>query len=154
MNKLQWNFNQNTKLLIQDNAFENIVCGMAAILSMGGGGGGGGGGDELNCTMRHIQVNRIIVHCTEIYDVLQPFASHYIVLLNGTEFYCKSHCTELHKIWYINWHCITMFDWILRYGRSNCAALGRMVTTLCFTDLYDDTSNHTALFFLSNWVFR
>ena len=32
-NKLQWNFNQNTKLLIYENASENIVCEMAAILS-------------------------------------------------------------------------------------------------------------------------
>ena len=32
-NKLQWNFNQNTKLFIHENASENIVCGMTAILS-------------------------------------------------------------------------------------------------------------------------
>ena len=34
-NKFQWNFNQNTKLLIHENAFENIVSKMMAILSMG-----------------------------------------------------------------------------------------------------------------------
>ena len=34
-NKLQWNFNQNTKLFIHKNAFQNIVCQMAAILSKG-----------------------------------------------------------------------------------------------------------------------
>ena len=34
-NKLQWNFNQNTKLFIHENASENIVCKMAAILSRG-----------------------------------------------------------------------------------------------------------------------
>ena len=34
-NKLQWNFNQNTKLFIQENASENIVCEMAAIFSRG-----------------------------------------------------------------------------------------------------------------------
>ena len=33
--KLQWNFNQNTKLFIHENASENIVCEMAAILSRG-----------------------------------------------------------------------------------------------------------------------
>ena len=33
--KLQWNFNRNTKLFIHENASENIVCEMAAILSMG-----------------------------------------------------------------------------------------------------------------------
>ena len=34
-NKLQWNFNQNTKLFIHENTSENIVCQMAAILSRG-----------------------------------------------------------------------------------------------------------------------
>ena len=32
-NKLQWNLNQNTKLFFHENACENIVCEMAAILS-------------------------------------------------------------------------------------------------------------------------
>ena len=35
MNKFQWNFNQNTKLFIDENIYENIVCEMAAILSRG-----------------------------------------------------------------------------------------------------------------------
>ena len=34
-NKLQWNLNQNTKLLTHKNAFENIVCEIAAIFSKG-----------------------------------------------------------------------------------------------------------------------
>ena len=34
-NELQWNLNQNTELFIQENASENIVCEMAAILSRG-----------------------------------------------------------------------------------------------------------------------
>ena len=34
-NKLQWNFNQNTKLLINEIAFENIVCKMTTIFSRG-----------------------------------------------------------------------------------------------------------------------
>ena len=33
--KLQWNNNQNTKLFIHENASENTVCEMAAILSWG-----------------------------------------------------------------------------------------------------------------------
>ena len=33
--KRQWNFNQNTKFFIHENAFENIVCEMVAILSRG-----------------------------------------------------------------------------------------------------------------------
>ena len=32
-NNLQWNFDQNTKLSIHENASENIVCEMAAVLS-------------------------------------------------------------------------------------------------------------------------
>ena len=39
MNKLQWNFNQNTKIFIHKKAYENIACEMAAILS---------GGDEFS----------------------------------------------------------------------------------------------------------
>ena len=42
LNKLQWNSNQNTKLFIRENAYENIVCEMAAILSRG---------DELNVSL-------------------------------------------------------------------------------------------------------
>ena len=32
-NKLQWNFNRNLNIFIQENAFENVVCEMASILS-------------------------------------------------------------------------------------------------------------------------
>ena len=32
-NKLQWNFNHNTKILNQEIVFENVICEMAAILS-------------------------------------------------------------------------------------------------------------------------
>ena len=32
-NKLQWNFNQNPNIFIQENAFENVVCEMASNLS-------------------------------------------------------------------------------------------------------------------------
>ena len=32
-NNLQWNSNQNTKVFIHENAFENVVYEMAAILS-------------------------------------------------------------------------------------------------------------------------
>ena len=34
-NKLPWNSNQNMKLFIRKNAFENMVCEMVAILSWG-----------------------------------------------------------------------------------------------------------------------
>ena len=34
-NKLQWHFNQNVKLFVHENASENIVCEMVAILSRG-----------------------------------------------------------------------------------------------------------------------
>ena len=32
-NKLQWNPEQNSYIFIQENAYENVVCQMAAILS-------------------------------------------------------------------------------------------------------------------------
>ena len=32
-NKLPWNFNRNSNIFIQENAFENVVCKMASILS-------------------------------------------------------------------------------------------------------------------------
>ena len=32
-NKLQWKFNRNSKIFIHENAIENVVCEMAAILS-------------------------------------------------------------------------------------------------------------------------
>ena len=32
-NKLQWNFNRNSKIFIQENAFKNVIWKMAAILS-------------------------------------------------------------------------------------------------------------------------
>ena len=35
MNKPHWTFDQNTKLFIDENASENIVCEMAAILLKG-----------------------------------------------------------------------------------------------------------------------
>ena len=35
MNKLQWNFNQNTNIFFHKNASQIIVCEMAAILSRG-----------------------------------------------------------------------------------------------------------------------
>ena len=31
-NKLQWNFNRNSNMFIQENAHENVVCEMASIL--------------------------------------------------------------------------------------------------------------------------
>ena len=33
MNTIQWNIYQNSHIFIQKNAFENVVCEMAAILS-------------------------------------------------------------------------------------------------------------------------
>ena len=33
MNKFQWNFNRNSYIFIQENAFKDVVCEKAAILS-------------------------------------------------------------------------------------------------------------------------
>ena len=32
MNNIQWNFDKNTQIVIQENEFENTVCEMTAIL--------------------------------------------------------------------------------------------------------------------------
>ena len=32
-NKLQWNFNRNSNIFIEENTFENVVCEMASLLS-------------------------------------------------------------------------------------------------------------------------
>ena len=40
-NKFRWNFNQNRKLFIHENASENVLCEMTAILFRVGGGVGG-----------------------------------------------------------------------------------------------------------------
>ena len=32
-NKFQWNFNRNSNIFIQENAFQNVVCDMTSILS-------------------------------------------------------------------------------------------------------------------------
>ena len=34
MNKLQWNFNRNSNIFIQENTFESLVCEMAAMLTL------------------------------------------------------------------------------------------------------------------------
>ena len=86
-NKLQWNFNQNTKLFINENASENIVCEMAAILS---------GGDELN---------RMCITCTPIdwHQVCLEFSvlsvrwfSH-----DGRCANCKKWCRGFTRVWLI-----------------------------------------------------
>ena len=33
MSKLEWNLKPNVKVWIEENAFENVICGKAAILS-------------------------------------------------------------------------------------------------------------------------
>ena len=32
-NKLQWNFNQNSSIFIQENAFDDVICKVSSILS-------------------------------------------------------------------------------------------------------------------------
>ena len=46
-NRIRWNLNQNTNFFIHKNAFENVVCELAAIFRGGGGGGGGWSRDKM-----------------------------------------------------------------------------------------------------------
>ena len=43
--KIQWNFNPNSCIFIQENAFENVVCETAAICP---------GGDELSESIKYM----------------------------------------------------------------------------------------------------
>ena len=71
-NKLQWNFNQSTKVFIHENAYENIVCAMAAILQSGGDGVGGGCGcgvgDELKTALRMWNINNVLYEYFHMFD--------------------------------------------------------------------------------------
>ena len=65
-NKLQWNFNQNTKLFIHENASENIVCEMVTILC---------GGRLVNVSNSTVLYSK---HCIDVISwskmiSLQPF---------------------------------------------------------------------------------
>ena len=66
MNKLQWNFNQNTNLFIHEDASEYIVCEMAVISSRG---------DELNDLCLH-GLDNLIWH--------QAIASVYVLPVEQT----------------------------------------------------------------------
>ena len=64
-NKLRWNFDRNLCFFIQRNAFENVVCEMAAILSR----------------------ERWANYCRDLYDWLNMFISSFL-----TKYICiKSH---------------------------------------------------------------
>ena len=56
-NKVQWNFNQNKKLFIHENAFENVVCEMADILSRG---------RWVNGIDGHIHLIKMLLACLKI----------------------------------------------------------------------------------------
>ena len=59
---LKWNFNRNTKLFIHENAFEDVICKMVAILSRG---------DELNAVdIRHCSVKGENIYIIRILDNL------------------------------------------------------------------------------------
>ena len=63
-NKLQWNFKQNTRLFINKNAFENIVCEIAVILSRERWVNAPAVTTALSCSFGCIQVHHHQLHCT------------------------------------------------------------------------------------------
>ena len=64
MNKLQWNCNRNSNIFIQENAFESVVCEMAANLS--------GWGDELSFVMFVVcSLDMYLVHIADVNVVVK-----------------------------------------------------------------------------------
>ena len=97
-NKLQWNFNQNTKC-IQDNPSENIVCEMASILSRG---------DEFRwrpkqCGCLFLQRTFSNAFYVEPLSIRESICWHVILSLNVVAFYTHW-CVALilfNENWYI-----------------------------------------------------
>ena len=72
--KPQWNSNKNTKLLIHENAVENGVCEMAAILS----------GGEMSWERHIFSLNDVCIHATNsdiVYIICQTISTHMILPL-------------------------------------------------------------------------
>ena len=64
-NKVQWNFNRNSNIFIQENAFQNVVCEMASILS------------RPQCVSQCglLQIGPLRTHFSEIWIEIQSFSS-------------------------------------------------------------------------------
>ena len=56
-NKRQWNSNRNSYIFIDENAFENVVCEITAVLYKGGGGRG-----ELKQINNNMSVSLTQIH--------------------------------------------------------------------------------------------
>ena len=100
-NKLQWNSNQNTKLFFQENAFENVVCEIAAILSRG---------DELNLLLYGSPRAVLLSADNDIWYILWPQVHYYKCTLRGITHIIKICQTQraISFLWKYRWcfHCI------------------------------------------------
>ena len=80
-NKLPWNFNRNSNLLIQENALENVVREMASILSRP---------QCVNVTLYHATLYRIVCK-THIFMHHSPIS---LTALNQNQFWLEKMCFE------------------------------------------------------------
>ena len=79
MNKFQWNSNQNTNLFIHQNAFKNVVCEMAAILSRG---------NKLSGKCFHVSLSSWYDVCRIIRNICTQFVLLFMVTI------CCGFCSD------------------------------------------------------------
>ena len=118
-NKLKWNSNQNTKLSLHDNAFENVVCEMAAILSSGRW--------VKHCfrkvrrsTAHHILCYWQVSLLTELYDTLWCDFIVITIFNHENHYYKDTSCSQSLVPW----------DWYIT--AINCYVLPEFTVCGCF----------------------
>ena len=145
---LQWNFNQNTKTFIQENASENIVCEMAAILS---------GGDELINDLLPDDTNHQTCSMAFTPEQFQKKCSWtqsvtYVQILKFSNYYCISHrpmCHECFLDWWIrimvmgNDHCMLAVPGNILCAKSQQGNKGQLISVWHINPLH-------AIFFREN----
>ena len=159
--KIQWNSNQNTQIFVHGNAFENVVCEMAAILSRrrwvkkqnaslastpwGWGGGGGGGG-------MYMYKQRVLVHGHQGWNVRRGLCHIYmryvyIWVVYSLCFFC---CLFITVTWW--------YVWCIEWASGNQEEVQACLVTLwlfimsCYS-LYKTTLGLLCSWFENNHIF-
>ena len=126
-NKLQWNLNRNSSIFIQENAFENVVWKMAAILS------------RPQCVKRAAQVDATVGtrQLVNLYHIRTRVAP------SGTTWKCTNQLTTLQFT-----SNQSLFDILLFFERSDNVIFKKMAEILIiahylsiFVDNIDDFSS-------------
>ena len=126
-NKFQWNFNQNTKLFIHDNAYQNIVSEMVAIFPGGGGGGGGGG---VGLTLQILLFTQESVQMSALLSLTEQYTSSMSTVHTDSEWLCLTfsyHYSDVIMGAMASHHC-----WLKRsFSRRSKKTSKLRVTALC-----------------------